>query len=109
VKWPREDRWTYLDERAERYHIPSANADVEAADVFETGPKILSGLEKDPVEPPKLTEIIDIHVSEHIADVEVGIVAEECVIMLAIWRDHSDGQRETGGLLGDAGALSNDF
>jgi hypothetical protein len=80
VKWPGADHWTYLDERAERYHIPSAGADVEAADVFGTGPKILGGLEKAPVEPPKLIEVIDIHAPEHIADVEVGIVAEECVI-----------------------------
>jgi hypothetical protein len=98
-----------LDERAERYHIPSADADVEAADVFGTGPKILGGLEKDPVDPPKLIGVIDIHASERIADVEVGIVAQECVIISAIRREHLDGQREVGGLLGDADALLNDF
>ena len=98
-----------MDERAERYHIPTADADVEAADVFGTGPKILGGLEKDPADPPKLIEVIDIHASERIADAEVGIVAEACAIIWAIWRDHIDGQREIGGLLGDADALLNDF
>jgi hypothetical protein len=91
-----------LDERAERYHIPTADADVEAADVFGTGPKILGGLEKDPVDPPKLIEVIDIHASERIADVKVGIVAEEYVIISAIRRDRIDGQGEVSGLLRDA-------
>jgi hypothetical protein len=52
---------------------------------------------------------IDIHASERIADVEVGIVAEDCVVISAIRRDHIDGQCEVGGLLGDADALLNDF
>ena len=47
--------------------------------------------------------------SEHVADVEVGIVAEERVIIATIRRDHIDGEREVGGLLGDADALLNDF
>jgi hypothetical protein len=47
--------------------------------------------------------------SQHIADVEVGIVAEEHVIITTIGRDQIDRQRKVGGLLGDADALLDDF